>query len=128
MPRVVMDASAVLALLRDEPGAEIVQGALGGAIISAVNLQEVYCKLFQDAVPSEVAKDIVEELHLQVRAHDATAALHAADLALFTRKVGSGLGDRTCMALAIEEQAPALTADRSWTKVTVPGLEVELIR
>ena len=128
MRRVVMDASAVLALLRGEPGGEIVQRALGGAVISAVNLQEVYCKLLEDNVPTDVARDMVEGLRLEVRAHDAAAALASALLAPLTRKAGSGLGDRTCMALAIEERAPALTSDRSWTKVEAPGLKVELIR
>lgn len=128
MPSAVLDASAVIALLRDEPGANAVLAVLGSAVISAVNLQEVYRHLIADGIPPGVAQELVGDLRMEVRNHDAQAALAAAALGPVTREAGSGLGDRSCMALAIAEQIPAVTADRSWKKVKAKGLKVELIR
>lgn len=128
MPAAVLDASAVIALLRDEPGADAVMAVLGSAVISAVNLQEVYRYLITAGVPTAVAEEMVGDLRMEVRGHDARAALAAAALVPATREAGSGLGDRSCMALAIAEQVPAVTADRSWKKVKAKGLKVELIR
>ncbi len=125
--RCVLDASAVLALLRDEPGAERVAAALGVAAISAVNLQEVWKELAASGVPPAIAREIVDELRLEAHAHDAEAAFAAAMLHGATRVAGSGLGDRSCMALAITGR-PALTADRAWGRVEAAGLTVELIR
>ena len=128
MARAVLDASAVIALLRDEPGADVVATVLGAAMVSAVNLQEVYRFLIADGIPPAIAHQMVGDLRLDIRDHDEPAALAAASLAPATRTAGSGLGDRSCMALAITEQIPALTADREWKKVKARGLIVELIR
>jgi PIN domain nuclease of toxin-antitoxin system len=44
-----------------------------------------------------------------------------------TRRAGLSLGDRACLALALERDEVALSADRAW--LTVPnGAKVELIR
>lgn len=55
-------------------------------------------------------------------------AIAAAALYPATREYGSGLGDRTCMALAMSANQSALTADRAWTEIEVPGLQIKLIR
>lgn len=128
MAGVVLDASAVIALLRDEPGAEAVMAVLGTAMMSAVNLQEVYRFLISDGVPPEIAGEMMADLRLDIRSHDSAAALAAATLTPATQVAGSGLGDRSCMALAITEGLPALTGDRSWKKVKAKGLKVDLIR
>ena len=70
----------------------------------------------------------MQELRLDLHAHDRDAAFVAARLTDATRLYGSGLGDRTCMALAIKLGVPVLTADRSWGKLTISGLTVEIIR
>ena len=128
MAGAVLDASAVIALLRDEPGADTVMKVLGSAVMSAVNLQEVYRYLIADGIPANAAEEMVGDLRIEIRNHDGQAALAAAILAPATREAGSGLGDRSCMALAIAEQIPAVTADQSWKKVKAKGLKVELIR
>lgn len=128
MPSTVLDASAVIALLRGEPGSAMVADAIGSAIISAVNLKEVGKQLLDGGAGTKAAREIIDALRLEVRAHDETAAWQAADLSAATRNAGSGLGDRSCMALAIAEGIPAMTADRAWVKVQVTGLSVILIR
>jgi len=54
-------------------------------------------------------------------------ALIAARLRPLTRHLGLSLGDRICLALAIERQCPALTADRNWANLKI-GIPIQLIR
>ncbi len=128
MTSVVMDASAVLALVRDEPGADKVASHVGRAAISAVNLQEVIKELSLSGLDVETIRELLDELRLDVRAHDVEAAYMAAGLHAQTKEFGRGLGDRSCLALAMQLGVPALTADREWKKVKVKGLKVEHIR
>jgi len=128
MTSVVMDASAVLALVRDEPGADKVTPHIGRAAISAVNLQEVIKELLLSDLDASTIREILDELRLDVRSHDVEAAYSAAGLHTQTKEFGRGLGDRSCLALAMQLGVPALTADREWQKVKVKGLKVEHIR
>ena len=128
MTSVVLDASAVLALVRDEAGADKVSPHAGRAAISAVNLQEVIKELLLSGLDQPTIRELLDELRLDVRSHDSEAAYAAAGLHAQTREFGRGLGDRSCLALAMQLSVPALTADREWKKVKVKGLKVEHIR
>lgn len=128
MTSVVLDASAVLALVRDEPGADKVAPHVGRAAISAVNLQEVIKELLLSGLVEATVRELLDELRLDLRAHDVDAAYAAAGLHAHTRQYGRGLGDRSCLALAMQLGVPALTGDREWKKVKVKGLRIELIR
>jgi ribonuclease VapC len=128
MTSVVLDASAVLALVRDEPGADKVAPHVGRAAISAVNLQEVIKELLLSGLDEANTRELLNELRLDVRAHDVSAAFAAAGLHAQTKEFGRGLGDRSCLALAVQLGVPALTADRECKKVKVRGLKVEHIR
>ena len=128
MSSVVLDASAVIALLRDETGSELIATYIGDAAISAVNLQEVVKALLLRGVNIEAARKMLDALHLDVRAHDVEDAYDAAKLHEATMVHGSGLGDRTCMALAIKEKCPVITTDQAWAKLDIDGLKVVLVR
>ncbi len=128
MARVVFDASAVIALLRDEAGAEVIAEYAGDALISTVNLQEVIKALLVRGFKIDMARALIDALHLEIRPHATEDAYAAAQLYEETKAHGSGLGDRTCMALAIAEGLPAITTDQAWTKLTVPGLTVTMAR
>lgn len=128
MALAVLDASAVIALLRDEPGADVILGYAGDALISTVNLQEAIKVLLADGTSVELAREMLESLNLESRAHGARDAWAAAMLYPATKAKGSGLGDRTCMALAIAEGLPAITTDRAWGELAIPGLSVILAR
>ena len=128
MTSAVLDASAVLALIRDEPGGNKVAEHVGRAAISAVNLQEVVKELLVSDLNISVIREVLGELRLEVRPHDADAAYAAAALHEQTREFGRGLGDRSCMALALALNVPAITADREWRKVKVKGLKLEQLR
>jgi PIN domain nuclease of toxin-antitoxin system len=124
MARGVLDASAVVALLRNEPGAETIEGYLGDAIISAVTLQEVVKAMLVRGFSVDVVRAMIDTLSLEVRAHQAGDAWTAARLWQATKSKGSGLGDRTCMALAIAEGLPVITTDKAWSELSIPGLVV----
>jgi PIN domain nuclease of toxin-antitoxin system len=128
MASIVFDASAILALLRDEPGADVVAQYIGDGLISTVNFQEVIKGLLRREVPIDAALAMLDALHLDVRPHGRDDAIAAAKLYPATKEFGSGLGDRTCMALAIAEGLPVLTADREWAKIEIPGLTLSLAR
>lgn len=127
MARVVLDASAILVLLNDEPGAPAVAEALDEAVVSAVNLSEVVAKLLETGMPHDEAEDILGGLGLEVYPFDERAAWSAGALRSGTKRAGLALGNRACLALAGELGLPALTADSAWTRIP-SGVEVRLVR
>ena len=127
MSRVVLDASALLALLNAEPGSEQVARALPNAVIGSVNLAEVVAKLSEHGMPDEAIHETLEGLGLVVCAFDAELAYVAGLLRRSTRSVGLSLGDRACLALGRRLALPVLTADRTWATLKV-GVKVRLIR
>ena len=128
MASVVLDASAVLAFVRDEKGADRVLPHIGTAIISAVNLQEVVMEMALVDMTAEQIREVLDDLRLDVRPHDGSAAHAAGMLVLRTRKYGRSLGDRTCMGLGLELDLPVLTADGEWKRVEIEGPKLEHIR
>ena len=126
----VLDASALLALFNDEPGAQAVLDALAGdCLVSSVNQTEVLTKLLDKGLSEAEAASVMEAVEIQVVSFDETQSLDAAWLRLETRTVGLSLGDRACLALARSRKAVALTADRPWSQVAdAVGVTVRCIR
>ncbi len=129
MAALVIDASAALAAILGEPGGDAVFDQLGEAVISAVNVAEVYTYAALNGFPvvaidaffADTGVLIVPFFHDQAVATGALAAL--------TRKAGLSLADRACLALAAQEGAEVLTADRIWTSFGEElGLAISLIR
>jgi PIN domain nuclease of toxin-antitoxin system len=127
MTGVVLDSSAVLAVIHGERGADVVTQALDGAMLSAVNYAEVVTKLVERGTAWEFARTNVLKLGITVVAFDIDLANRAGELRRQTRHLGLSLADRACLALAERERLPALTGDRSWSKVNL-GIEIRLIR
>lgn len=123
----VLDSSAVLALLWDEPGAENVAASIQDARVSAVNLSEVVARLVDRGMTSADARHAIQELELRIDIFDTELAIEAGLLRPATRAQGPSLGDRACLALAARLDAEALTADRAWSGADV-GVEIRLIR
>lgn len=128
MASMVLDASALIALFRDEPGAEQIAGFIGEGLISAVNLHEVVKALLRRGIPIDATREMIAALHLEVRPHAEEDAYAAASLWQATEKFGSGLGDRSCMALGIAEGLPVMTTDKAWAELQISGLDVRLAR
>ena len=124
---VVLDASALLALLNGEDGAEAVAAVLPEAAVSAVNISEVVAKLAEAGMPRKAIRDALQGLPLDVVPFDQEQAYEAGLLRPSTRGIGLSLGDRACLSLALRLALPALTADRTWQQLAV-GAKVRLIR
>jgi ribonuclease VapC len=122
-----IDASALLALLFAEPGAEAVADTIAaGGAISAVNLTEVATVLVRhDQDPKQVLGRVREQL--AVESFTDADALAAAELYPTTAGMGLSLGDRCCLALARRLGAPAVTAEHAWGELDL-DVEVRLIR
>lgn len=131
MSEVVLDASAFLAYLFDEPGADVVSEALiAGAVMTTVNFSEVLSKLVDRGVSVDQAlSDLrVRGLLDLLEIADFTAPLaeEAARLRESARGIGLSLGDRACLALGKLRRLPVVTADSLWVKA--PAVTVRLIR
>ncbi len=122
----ILDASAVLAVLQNETGKDKVEAILDESAISRVNLTEVLTKLIEKGMSVDEVKETFEELALKVIEFDEKQSLKAAELRPLTKHLGLSLGDRCCLALAILENLPAVTADKNWASLTF--CEIEVIR
>ena len=127
MAEVVLDASALLALLNDEPGAEAVVPAIPGSAISAVNLSEVVAKLSNAGMPEAAIRQALQGLQLDVLSFDQEQGYEAGLLRTATRNAGLSLGDRACLSLARRLGVPALTADHTWQQLSL-GAVIRVIR
>lgn len=124
---VVFDASAVLAFVFDERGADVVQGYLSSAIICAPNVTEIVTRLIDEGRTADEASNQYLALGLPVIELDRALALRAGVLRTIGRDRGLSLGDRACLALAERENLVAVTADRAWQNLDL-GVEIRLIR
>jgi len=114
----VLDASAVLAVLNGERGQMKVIPLLSESAISSVNLSEVAAKLLEAGMDEETAQIAVSVLGIgAIVDFTADLAWEAARLRPLTKQNGLSLGDRTCLALAIKHNVPAVTADKEWSKL-----------
>jgi len=124
----VLDSSAVLSLLFEEPGHAYVESVLDTSAISAVNLSEVLAKLGRNGADPRQAVSIMDSLSLTVLDWTEEMASDASDLSVLGWKYGLSLGDRACLALARSIKVPALTADRAWKKLGLAEPQIILIR
>jgi PIN domain nuclease of toxin-antitoxin system len=123
----VLDASALIALIKGEPGADLVHELLPRATISAVNWIEVIEVIAGLGVSTAERRTQVSELGISLAPLTPAQAESAAALRPSTRSAGLSVADRACLALALELDLPAMTADRAWADLDV-GVEVKLIR
>ncbi|HME33416.1 MAG TPA: type II toxin-antitoxin system VapC family toxin [Terriglobales bacterium] len=130
MSRIVLDASALLAILNDEPGAEKLTSQpdlLSGAAISTVNLAEVHGKLVGHGLEDDDAWEAALSPIRDVMVFTSEQAKIAGGLISQTRSLGLSLGDRACLALGMALQAPVYTADKDWKKLKL-GIRIHVIR
>lgn len=123
----VLDASAALAFLFREPGHERVAEIVNDSRMSTVNLAEVLSRFTRDGHAVAVVWARLRRSPIEWVPLAESHATVAAELAPFTMPYGLSLGDRACLALAIERGLPVLTADRAWAGLGLP-VEVRLIR
>ncbi len=124
---VLLDASAVLALLFDEPGSGAVSALLPIASVSSVNAAEVTAKLIDKGLTGAQAEEAMVGLMMPIVPLGPKAGMVAGQLRARTEHLGLSLGDRACLAQALVDGQRVLTADRVWADLDI-GIEVEVIR
>ncbi|MGA9672542.1 MAG: type II toxin-antitoxin system VapC family toxin [Terracidiphilus sp.] len=128
MPRpAVLDSSVILAVILDEPGSQNVVSILEGGLLSTVNLAEVHARLLQLGAVADHAWNRILSLQCEVSFFTDEQARVAAELIAVTKPFGLSLGDRACLALAIERKARVYTTDKVWKNLLL-GIEIEVIR
>ena len=127
MSEVVLDASALLALLNAEPGAESVALHMPDVVMSTVNLAEVVAKLTETGMSEREIRKTLSGLGIRLAPFDAELAFQCGLLRSRSRHLGLSLGDRACLSLARQLGAVALTTDSAWTRLK-DGPKVEVVR
>jgi PIN domain nuclease of toxin-antitoxin system len=127
MASAVFDASVVLAHIGQEPGSDGVDELAVEALMSAVNVAEVFAKLAERGLSQNQADTIVYRYRLEVVPFDEELARQTGALRPATKSLGLSLGDRACLALAQRERLPILTADKSWVKLDL-GVSIKVVR
>jgi ribonuclease VapC len=128
MSDVVLDSSAIMAVLNGEPGQNVVLPLMQGAHVSALIVAEIATILVRTGWAVEAARDRIEQLELA--SHDFTydRALASGLLVAQTSVAGLSLADRACIGLGLELKLPVFTADRAWASVAGLPLDIRLIR
>ena len=117
MSDIVLDASALLAMLKDEPGGAKVAGAIASARMSSVNFAEVVSHFIHNGMPATEVDDMLRPLPIVIAQADANLARLAGRLRSATAGAGLSLGDRFCLAQAMHDGLPAWTADKQWRSI-----------
>lgn len=128
---VILDASAILAYLHNEPGWETVEPSILDAVahVSPVNIAEVASKLIDRGVPPDDALSSIAVLKLTLLPFAIQESAETARLRPLTRSRGLSLGDRACLATARLHRMVVLTADRPWLEfATDLQLDIRCIR
>ena len=123
----VLDASAVLAVIQEEPGAERIEAHLDTGCISAVYLAEIVGKLQDRGLGDNEIDELIALLDLDTRILDKEGAVFMGKLRQSTKVAGLSLGDRACLALAHSLGATAITMDRAWKGLDI-GVTIEVAR
>ncbi len=124
---IVVDASVVLAYLRNEPGGSVLETGAGPFLLSTVNLTEVLTRVIDNDLDPDDVTRVLRRLPVALVDYDVEDARLAAVLRTATRRRGLSLGDRACLALAQRRGVPVLTADSVWTDLDL-GIDIRLIR
>jgi PIN domain nuclease of toxin-antitoxin system len=125
----VLDASALLALLRGEAGAERVKSILKNSAMTTINFGEVVGFYARRGASEPEIRSLLHALPVERVAFDEELAYVVGLMLPQTSSAGLSLGDRACLGLAGRLGVKALTADRSWSRIArAVGVEVEVIR
>lgn len=125
--KIVIDASAILALINNEKGQNVVEKVLNNAIVSSVNISEVITIANRNGINETEIIKLLKDIFPHIIDFNYEQACIAAALDKITKKYGLSLGDRACLALAKYKNCPVLTANKIWKKLDI-AIDVRLVR
>ena len=129
MTSAVLDASAIIALLKNEAGAAKVAAVIADAAVGVFNHAEVVSHFIRLGAPIDEIRAMLRSLPVTVIPADEALGWEAGRLRNATSSAGLSLGDRFCLALARRMDVPAYTADTAWTAIAgAVGVKVVSIR
>ncbi len=124
---IVFDSSALLALLFDEAGGDVALPFVRGALLSAVNLDEVLHKCVRRGIDAGAVLDSLRRLEVAIGSFDSEQARVSAALHPRAQALRLSFADRACLALGIVRRATVVTADRVWQAFD-GDVDIRLIR
>lgn len=125
---ILLDASALLALIQEEPGGEIIKPLLKFSVMSTVNVAESLTVLQRTGLPTQESLILITDIIATIIPFDLEQAGYAAELQSYVQHRGLSLGDRACLALGIKLQIPIYTADKVWAQLQLNNATIKLIR
>lgn len=127
-PKAVLDASALIAYLRQEKGYQEVRKSLSNsAAISTVNLAEVYTKIVSERFSLSEVSPRLQALGLVILPFEEDEAKISAELYPVGKSLGLSLGDRACLGLGLKLGLPVVTTDKTWSKLKLE-IDVQVLR
>lgn len=126
--KVILDASALLALIQNEKGADMVRPLLNRAVMSSINVAEVMTVLQRVDISPKESRLSISEIIKTIVPFDLEQAQYIAELQPYVQHKGISLGDRACISLGQKLQAPVYTADRIWADLSLDMVTIKLIR
>jgi len=126
--KILLDTSALITLLKKEPGHEIVSNIIASSAISSVNLSELIAVLSRFQVSENDIDEIIKDLVPEIIPFCNNIGIKAGKLYKLTKSYGLSFGDRACLATALELGLQVYTADKAWAKLNIPELKIHLIR
>jgi ribonuclease VapC len=127
--KTVIDSSVILAGLLEQEDFVLPMEMFADAIMSTVNVEEIYGVLSRNGLDTEPAEDVLSDARIEIVPLSLGVARAAGRLEALTKTAGLSLGDRCCLGLARETGARILTADRAWAQFAdALGIEIRLIR
>ena len=125
---ILLDASAIIALVKRETGYEKVDAVLAKCSMSTVNFTEFITSLARGNVIPDDIDAIIDNIIPEIIPFSHQLSITAGKLYSKTRSLGLSLGDRACIATAIHFNMEIYTADKAWAKLDIPDLKIHLIR
>ena len=126
--KILLDTSAIIALLKKEKGHEKVSDILATSAISTVNFAELVSVLARDGVSSDDIDSMIDNIIPDIIPFTHEISITTGKLLTTTKPFGLSLGDRACLATAIHSNIDVYTTDKAWANLNIPDVKIHLIR
>ncbi|OJX10424.1 MAG: hypothetical protein BGO77_02295 [Caedibacter sp. 37-49] len=124
---VILDASALLVLLKNEPGADMIEPLLGRIIMSSISVSEVAASLLNSDMTLQECQEAILPFISTIVPFNEEQAFLAAELEKQIKDYDLSLADKACLALAQQMKLPLYTANKNWEKLQLEMIKIKLL-